>query len=209
VHGLSFYLKFLYANVSVSDLWFEPCVPQKISMRYKERLSMKKLFSVVPACLALICAPVMASAAEQTEIGTFGEWIAYEFEENGGKVCYMISKPDAVEPKGAKRGEIGAFITHRPAEGTKNVFTYMTGYAYKKDKDVVVSIDGKKFNLFTQNDMAWATDAGADLALADAIKKGNKMVVEGESARGTKTKDTYNLKGSTKAYEAITSKCGV
>lgn len=170
---------------------------------------MKKLFPLIPACLALLIAPVAATAAEQTELGTFGEWAAYEFEENGGKVCYMIAKPDSVQPKGAKRGDIGAFITHRPAEGTKNVFTYMTGYGYKKDKDVVVTIDGKKFNLFTQNDMAWATDAAADTALTEAVKTGNKMVVEGESARGTKTKDTYSLKGSTKAYETITAKCGV
>lgn len=170
---------------------------------------MKKLLPLVSCCFALSLAPFAAHASEQVEIGTFGQWKAYEFEENGGKVCYMAAKPTSVEPKGAKRGEIVAFITHRPAEGTKNVFTYMTGYGYKKDKDVVVTIDGKKFNLFTQNDMAWAADAAADTALADAIKKGNKMTVEGESARGTKTKDIYSLTGATKAYEAIGSKCGV
>lgn len=170
---------------------------------------MKKLLTLVPACLFLSFSPMLANASEQIEIGTFGEWTAYEFEEKGGKVCYMVAKPKSLEPKGVKRGDVSALITHRPGEGTKNVFTYITGYGYKKDKDASVSIDGQKFNLFTQNDMAWATDASADTALADAIKKGNKMVVEGESARGTKTKDTYNLQGSTKAYEAISTSCGV
>ena len=170
---------------------------------------MKKLFPHVLASLVLIVAPIAAHADEQVLIGEFGQWKAYEFEENGSKVCYMAANPTSVEPKGAKRGEIVAFITHRPAEGTKNVFTYMTGYGYKTDKDVVVTIDGKKFNLFTQNDMAWAADATADNALAEAIKKGSKMTVEGESARGTKTKDTYSLTGATKAHEAINAKCGV
>ena len=169
---------------------------------------MKKLLPLLFVCLILTIAPFAAHASEQVEIGTFGQWKAYEFEENGGRVCYMAAKPTSTEPKGVKRGEIVVFITHRPAEGTKNVFTYMTGYGYKKDKDVIVTIDGKKFNLFTQNDMAWAADASADNALTEAIKKGTKMVVEGESARGTKTKDTYSLKGATKAHEAISQECG-
>lgn len=170
---------------------------------------MKKFLPLVSCALVLALAPSVARADEQVMIGEFGQWKAYEFEENGGKVCYMAAKPTSTSPKGAKRGEIVAFITHRPGEGTKNVFTYMTGYGYKKDKDVIVNIDGKKFNLFTQNDMAWAADAAADTALADAIKKGSTMTVEGESARGTKTKDTYSLKGATKAHEAIGAKCGV
>lgn len=170
---------------------------------------MKKLVLLASASLALTLASAAARADEQVLIGEFGQWKAYEFEENGGKVCYMMANPTSTSPKGAKRGEIATFITHRPGEGTKNVFTYMTGYGYKKDKDVIVSVDGKKFNLFTQNDMAWAADAAADTALAEAIKKGNQMIVEGESARGTKTKDTYSLSGATKAHEAINAKCGI
>ena len=85
----------------------------------------------------------------------------------------------------------------------------MAGYSYKKGADVTLSVDGKKFTLFTQNDMAWAADAAADTALTNAIQKGSTMVVKGVSAKGTNTKDTFSLKGSTKAYEAITKACGL
>lgn len=156
---------------------------------------------------ALLFFPLAAQASEQREIARHGQWVAYEFEENGGKVCYMAAKPTKAVGNYSKRGDVVAMITHRPAEGTRNVFSYMTGYGYKKGSDVTLTIDGKKYSLFTQNDMAWAADSAADNALADAIQKGSTMVVKGVSARGTQTTDTFSLSGSTKAYEAIAGAC--
>jgi hypothetical protein len=170
---------------------------------------MKTNFLTFTAFLAACFFPAFAHASEQKEIGTYGVWTAYEFEENGGKVCYMAAKPEKAEGKYKVRGEVVAMITHRPGEGTKNVFSYMSGYSYKKSSDVDVTIDGKNYTLFTQNDMAWAADAAADNALTAAIQKGSKMVVKGVSGKGTQTKDTFSLKGSTKAYEAISKACGL
>lgn len=167
--------------------------------------------NVFLAVLLLISSlPVAALASDPVHIGAFGKWDAYEFEEpGGGKVCYMMAKPEKHEGAYSKRGEIVALITHRPAEGTRNVFSYMAGYSYKKGADVNLSVDGRKFTLFTQNDMAWAADAAADNALTTAIQKGSNMTVQGTSSRGTKTKDTFSLRGSSKAYEAITKACGL
>lgn len=167
-------------------------------------------YAVLAATLLISLSPLAAQASDPVNLGTFGKWEAYEFEEpGGGKVCYMMAKPDKSEGKYSKRGEVVALITHRPAEGTKNVFSYMSGYSYKKGADVNLSIDGKKFTLFTQNDMAWAADASADNALTSTIQKGSNMVVKGVSGKGTETKDSFSLKGSTKAYEAITKACGL
>lgn len=171
---------------------------------------MIRLKVFLAALLLVSLLPVAAMASDPVHIGEFGKWDAYEFEEpGGGKVCYMMAKPDKHEGAYSKRGEIVALITHRPSEGTKNVFSYMAGYGYKKGADVNLSIDGRKFTLFTQNDMAWAADAAADTALSAAIQKGSTMTIQGTSARGTKTKDTFSLRGSTKAYEAITKACGL
>ncbi|PZQ48254.1 MAG: hypothetical protein DI551_01840 [Micavibrio aeruginosavorus] len=165
---------------------------------------------VFPAVLLLLCfSPLSAQASDPTKLGDFGVWSAYVFDENGNKVCYMAAKPIKDEGKYSKRGDIAALITHRPGEGSKNVFSYMAGYGYKKGSDVALTVDGKKFTLFTQNDMAWAADSAADTALSAAIQKGSKMIVTGESGKGTKTKDTFSLKGSTKAFEAISKACGV
>ena len=46
----------------------------------------------------------------------------------------------------------------------------------------------------------------APVAVA-AMKRGSRMIVNGTSAKGTKTKDTYSLNGFSSAYKAISNKC--
>ena len=150
-----------------------------------------------------------AIAAQPKQLGKFSDWTSYVLMERGNKVCYMVSKPTKAKGKYTNRGEIFALITHRPSENTKDVFSYITGYTYKQGSDATVTIDGKKFILFTQDDTAWAPDANADSKLASAIRTGSKMVVKGTSSRGTLTTDTYSLKGSGAAYKAITKECGI
>lgn len=148
-----------------------------------------------------------AQAASPTKLAVHGDWTAYTLVEGGNKVCYMVSAPVKDEGQYTRRGEIFALITHRPAEGTRDVFSYITGYTYKSGSDATVNIDGKNYVLFTQDDTAWTPDAAADKALANAIQRGSKMVVTGVSSRGTETKDTYSLSGSGAAYSAISSAC--
>lgn len=159
----------------------------------------------------LLCAiATPAKASEPRLLGTFGDWAAYGFTENGNKVCYMASQPKTAVGNYTKRGEdIFALVTHRPAEKTKDVFSYITGYPYKAGSEVSVLVNGRTFKLFTQGDTAWAPDASIDAAMAKAIQAGSKMVVKGTSKRGTLTTDTYSLKGSGSAYKAISRECGV
>ena len=155
----------------------------------------------------MVGGPAMAQTPQL--IGNFGDWAAYSFTENGSKVCYMVSQPTKAEGNYSKRGDIFALVTHRPSEKTKNVFSYITGYTYKNGSDVTVSTNDKKFTLFTQNDMAWTPDQATDNKLIEGIRKGSKMVVKGTSARGTLTTDSFSLKGSGGAHDAINKACGV
>jgi hypothetical protein len=150
-----------------------------------------------------------AFAAEPRLIATHGAWSAYTFTEDGNKVCYMAARPAKHEGNYSKRDEIYALVTHRPAEGSKNVFSYITGYAYKPGSDATVKVNGEKFILFTQDDTAWATDSQTDEKIAKAIRAGENLIVEGVSSRGTETKDTFSLKGSGAAHDLISKECGV
>lgn len=175
------------------------------------RISKNAILSMVAMAGFVGAGMVMAQTAQASEpklLSTHNDWSAYTFEENGSKVCYMASTPRKAEGKYTQRGEIYALITHRPAENTKDVFSYITGYKYKTGSDVSVKVDGKKYTLFTQDDTAWAPDAQSDRDLAKAIQAGSTMIVQGVSGRGTKTKDTFSLKGSTAAYKAISRACG-
>lgn len=150
-----------------------------------------------------------AQASEPRLIGTFGDWSAYSFMENGNKVCYMASRPKTAVGNYTSRGDIFALVTHRPAEKTNDVFSYITGYPYKPGSEVTIEANGRTFKLFTQDDTAWNADAAADHQLAQAIRAGSNMVVKGTSKRGTLTTDTFGLSGSSKAYETISKECGV
>lgn len=148
-------------------------------------------------------------AAEPESLGEFGDWTAYVYVEDSNKVCYMLSKPEKEEGDYTKRGNVYALITHRPAEKSKNVFSFNAGYPFKPASEVTISIGSQRFKLFTQNETAWAPDSRTDNRLAAAIRGGNKMIVSGTSSKGTATTDTFSLKGSTAAYAAISKECGI
>ncbi len=143
-----------------------------------------------------------------TELGTYGDWTAYSYKEGKNLVCYIASTPKKDEGNYKKRGDIYAVVTHRPTDKTYDVVNFVAGYDYKKGSEVVVKIGTTTFhNLFTNGDNAWAPDVSTDKKLVQEMKRGQRMIVEGISSRGTKTKDTYSLTGFTNAYRAISAKC--
>jgi hypothetical protein len=161
----------------------------------------------IPLTALVLSLASPALAGEQRLMDAFDAWEAYVFTENGSKVCYMASQPGNAQGNYTKRGDSFALITHRPADNTRNVFSYIAGYPYKAGSEVKLKIDDQVFNLFTQDETAWAPDAETDSKIAAAIKSGSSMVVTGTSSKGTVTTDTYSLKGSVKAYEKITDEC--
>ena len=171
------------------------------------------LFRFTALVVTLLCAISLysqsAHASKPRLLGTFGDWRAYTFQENGNKVCYMAAQEKTQVGNYTSRGDIYALITHRPAEKTKDVFSYISGYPYKAGSEVTIKVNGGTHKLFTQDEAAWAADAGADRALVQAIRQGSTMVVKGTSKRGTLTTDTFGLDGSSKAHQAITEECGL
>ena len=172
-------------------------------------MMIKRTVFVALALVGFLAFARQAVAEEPRLLGTYGKWSAYVFMEAGNKVCYMASQPEKAEGNYTRRGEIFALITHRPAEGSKNVFSYITGYPYKSGSDATIKIGNERFTLFTQDETAWAPDAAADNKIANAIRKGSNMVVKGTSVRGTLTTDTFGLAGSAAAHDAISKECGV
>jgi hypothetical protein len=141
-------------------------------------------------------------------IGSFGDWQALTFQEEGQSGCYVIAEPARKEGNYTSRGDVYALVTHRPTDAKLNVFTIIAGYTYQPGSEVIAEIGGERFSLFTQEGMAWAADAD-DAKIVDALKRGAGMVVRGVSSRGTETTDTYSLTGFTKAYNAIGRACGL
>lgn len=157
--------------------------------------------------LALFLFTKAPFAAEQRLLGEYGDWVAYYYRDSAGAVCYMASTPKKDEGKYTKRGDIYVVVTHRPNEKSYDVVNVNAGYPYKRSTEAELKIGAKTFSLFTDEDKAWATTPAEDKAIVEAMKRGSRMIVNGTSAKGTKTKDTYSLNGFSAAYKAISNKC--
>lgn len=148
------------------------------------------------------------------ELGAFGGWNAYVTFEQKKKVCYMVSLPKKQEGDFKKRGKVYAMITHRPSLKSFNVLSFHAGYKFLQNSKVTLSVQAgkhkKEFDLFTENETAWAISDSDDQEITKRLTKvGESLIVEGISSKGTKTKDTYSLKGSMQAYKAICKACEI
>ncbi len=167
----------------------------------------------VVGCLVTVLVSALAAQPSRAQgikrIGDYGDWSSFQFSEDGNLACYMSSEPKKTEGKYTKRGDVFAIVTHRPAEKRFGEVSIIAGYSYRKDSWAEVKIGTQTFQLFTQDDGAWAPDAETDKKLVQAMRKGRTMVVTGTSTRGTLTTDTYSLSGFTKASRAIGKACGL
>lgn len=152
-----------------------------------------------------------ATNSDQKSLGTFGLWSTYTYNDGNQPVCYMVKTSHFPKSKTFKRGTAYVMITHRPAEGSKDVFSYKSGYNFKPVNDVKVRVGKSEFSLFTDKDTAWSRDTATDHALATAIRNGKSMIVTGVPAKQgiTPVTDTLDLKGAAEAYYAIGKACGL
>ena len=149
-----------------------------------------------------------AQAQSRKYLGTFTDWLAYQYTQGGGTRCTMASQPKKDEGDYTKRGEIWAYVMHRPDEGASGEVGFYMGYPIKEGSQVTVKIGGSTFSLYTQDEGAYAY-RDDEPRLIRAMRRGAKMMVIGTSWRGTKTTDTYSLSGFTAAKKAIDRACGV
>lgn len=169
----------------------------------------KQTFQLLVVAGLLAAPAASVSGAEIKRLGTYEKWSAHLITEGRAKTCYLHGEPTGMKGDYKSRGRVFVQITHRPAEGTKNEVGFTAGYKFQKESETRVTIDKKRFVLFTDRDTAWTRDARADRALVRAMMKGRTMTVRGKSARGTATADTYSLIGFTQAYRAIGKACRV
>ena len=148
------------------------------------------------------------SSNAQTHIKTIHNWSAFQVKSDGARLCYIASAPTKEKGNYKRRDNTYVLVTHRPNEKKQDIFELRAGYTYKKNSNVWINIDGQKFELFTSGGTAWAKTHMIDRALAKAMKRGRIMTATGTSSRGTKTLDTYSLKGFTAAYNTIGTDCG-
>ncbi len=161
-----------------------------------------------PAAPAAAAKP--AAGDDQPKLlGQYGEWGAYTASPGGKKLCFALAKPGSSQtnPPNRPRDPAFLFISTRPAEKVKDEISVIIGYPLKPNSEVTAGIGPTTFAMYTQDDGAWVKNAADESKMVDAMRKGADVVVKGESGRGTKTTDTFSLKGLSQALDKVAQEC--
>ena len=163
------------------------------------------------AALAACAAP---SAAQ--DLGKHQDWSAHRFTEEGKRLCLMFSQPKKSVGKYKRRGEVFALVSHRPDDRQLGVVSFEMGYPFAPGKELSVSVDDGRAIRIPAGDggsgedesLVWHSSPKVNRRLVGLMRSGVEMVATGQSKRGTKTVDTWSLRGFTAAFKAISRACG-
>ncbi len=146
--------------------------------------------------------------SETKLLGTERAWNAWSSIKNKEKNCYISSKPIKTTGKFNRnnRGQPYVFVNKVEADNNYEV-SVVAGFNFKKNKDVIFNVDGKKTKLFPVDDRAWSESTKIDRFLVQSMRKGKTLMVTGTSTPGNKIIDTYSLLGFTKALGLIDKSC--
>jgi invasion protein IalB len=153
--------------------------------------------------------PAKTETAAPKSLGTAKNWSAFSAGSGKNEVCYLVGKPVKTLPEHVQRGRVAANVTHRPGENTFNTVNFQLGYDAKPGSDAELTIDGKKYDLFTAKQGAWAADAATDKTVTIALSKGKQAVIKAVSEHNNTSTDTYSLDGFAQALALIDKACNV
>lgn len=152
--------------------------------------------------------PLTVSAQTPYSLGSYTDWNVWEVNEDGQKICFIVSEPKKQDGDYTRRGKPAVLVARRPVPVVTDEVSVQPGYNYLQGSNVTVAVSGKIFTLFTRGGPhAWTKNDDEDRALIAAMRQGDAMIVEGESSKQTRSTDTYSLLGFTKAYNAMVAAC--
>lgn len=164
---------------------------------------------------ALVGVPALADIPTEISDNRVAVETAWSvFVEDDPKECWVVSAPQSwTARRGGSdvtsqvtRGEIGLFVTFRPATGVAGEVSFTGGYPFRENSTVTVEIGDDSYTLFVIEDWAWPAPE-EDASLVESLKAGVDAVVTGISSRGTTTRDTFSLIGITAALDQAASRC--
>ena len=132
-----------------------------------------------------------------------GQWSLVKTDE----YCYIgsLATESDLSPE-KNRGDF-YILVYKNIGNPETVVQIEAGYDYKVGSDVIVKIDKGAYEFYSTKDLPSTAWTSEDNKVVFAMKKGLKLVVTGESSRGTVTNDTYTLKGFTASYNKLVEDC--
>ena len=159
--------------------------------------------------LSLFCFTFGALNAEEDlkSVGKFKNWESFILLQDGNKTCFAQSIPVVRAPKKLKRDPSRLFVSFRPAENIKNEVSVTNGYDFKLKAQVTAKSGKKAYDLFSKGRFAWVVDNKDEQKLIVTMKKASRLMIIGNSQKGSQTTDHYSMMGFTKAYNSAKKSC--
>ena len=159
--------------------------------------------------LSLFCFTFGTLSAEEDlkSVGKFKDWESFVLSQDGNKTCFAQSIPVVRAPKKLKRDPSRLFVSFRPAENIKNEVSVTNGYDFKLKAPVTAKSGKKSYDLFSKGQFAWVVDNKDEQKLIVTMKKASRLMIIGNSQKGTQTTDHYSMMGFTKAYNTAKKSC--
>ena len=152
-----------------------------------------------------------ATAQESTnQVAVKTDWSV--FTEESPKECWGVSSPKETlntrdgAPVTVRRGDILLFVTFRPG-GAGGEVSFAGGYPFAPGSTVNADIGGTTFDLISDGEWAWTASPADDATILAALKGGQSAILSAQSAKGTKTQDTFSLRGFTAAMAEAETRC--
>ncbi|MEQ8650952.1 MAG: hypothetical protein RIC87_00670 [Kiloniellales bacterium] len=168
------------------------------------------LFSVcVVVLLTGVAQPRAAEFDSYKELGVFRDWIAYEGQAQGKKICFIESRPQKMDRRLANRqlSAVRATVVNRPGDRVKGEVVIQTGFPIASDVFADIDIDNNAYKMATDpSGILWLPSRN-EAAFVSAMRRGISMVTKVKSG-STVVSDTYSLRGFTAALRAIDAACG-
>lgn len=158
----------------------------------------------------MLAVPLLLASLQEVSAGfveRFKDWSLYVHDDPAGKICFVTSLPSKQEGTYSRRDQPRVFVTQFGGERPRQEVSVDPGYTYRKGSTVEVTVDGTRFELFTERDRAWTSNSEADERLIAAMRRGIQMTVRGTSVRNTWSLDTYSLAGFSAAIRAMMEAC--
>ena len=169
-------------------------------------MSIKKIILLI--LFSFIFSNFLNAEENLKSLGKFKDWESFVLSKEGSKVCFAQSIPVVKAPKKFKRDPSRLSVSFRPSEKITNEISVTNGYEFKLKAPVAAKSGKKTYDLFSKGRFAWVVDNNDEKKLISTMKKASRLMIIGNSEKGTQTTDHYSMMGFTKAYSAAKKSCG-
>ncbi|WP_299421572.1 invasion associated locus B family protein [uncultured Shimia sp.] len=156
---------------------------------------------------------VSAQATSENQVNAITDWSVFEHKDSSKRECWAVSTAkESVNTRGGqvvavRRSDILLLVSFVPTSDVAGQVGFTGGYPFAGGSTVDVTIDGQAFVMITDGEWAWPASSGDDAKMVAAMKRGADATFNARSSRGTKTSDTFSLRGFTAAVEDAEKRC--